>query len=241
MKKLIVTALLLGMAFTVYSQSQINETYALNNEDKVTIRFEYPSLVKIHTWDKKEVKVNAQIEIDGSDEDEKFSIKGSSDRGTFYLRSKLTGLSKRNNYHFRSDDDDDGEVTIKENGHKIIIDNDKANYRGVEIEIVVDVYVPADMEVEVNAKFGMVEVLNLPKSLQVDSEFGGIDVSLNAKDIKELDASTSWGQIYTNIEKDMRMRGDGGLGSELRASLNSSGSKRLYLDSKFGNVYLRKN
>lgn len=232
---------MLAVAFTAFAQSKINESYVLKNEDKVAIRFEYPSLVKIHTWDKKEVKVEATIDIDGGNQEEEFKIKGSSDRGTFYLRSKLTGLSKRNNYRFSSEADEAEEnVKIKENGRTIIIDKDKAHYQGVEIDIVVDVYVPTNMEVDVNAKFGMVEVLNLPQSLQVDSEFGGIDVTLNAKEIKELDASTSWGQIYTNIDKDMRMRGDGGLGSELRASLNSSGSKKLYLDSKFGNVYLRK-
>lgn len=239
MKKILLAVALLGVASIAFSQSQINETYSLQNEEKIAIKFEYPSLVKIHTWNKDEVKVNARIDIDGEEGDEKFTIEGSSERGTFYLKSNLTGLSKSNNYHFRSDEEDN--VKINENGHTIVIDNDKANYRGVEIDIVVDVYLPANRQVDVKAKFGMVEVLNLPKSLEVDSEFGGIDVTFNTQDIKELDASTSWGQIYSNLDKEVQVHDDGGLGKELRASLNSSGVKSLYLDSKFGNVYLREN
>lgn len=241
MKKSILIAVMLLAGITANAQSEISESYPLTNEDKISIKFEYPTLVKIHTWQKNEVKVEATIEIDGGNKDETFSLKGKSERGTFYLKSKLTGLSKSENYFFSSDDDDGESVRIKEKGRTIVVGNDDAlSHRGVEIEIVVDVYVPESLAVDVNAKFGLVEVLDLPHRLDVDSEFGGIDVSVNAKDISELDASTAWGQIYSNLEDSMDLRGGDSIGEVMRASLNSSGQKKLYLDSQFGNVYLRK-
>lgn len=240
MMKTILTVVMLLTGITAFAQSKINESFPLTNEDKIAIKFEYPTLVKIHTWEKNEVKVDATVEIEGGDQDETFSIKGKSERGTFYLKSKLTGLSRSENYFFNSDDDDDESVTIKENGRSIVLGEDNVIKRGVEIEIVVDVYVPENLAVDVNAKFGLVEVLDVPRKLDVDSEFGGIDVAINTRDIRELDASTTWGQIYSNLESKIDLSGGDSIGEEMRASLNSSGRKKLYLDSQFGNVYIRK-
>ncbi len=243
MNKLIIFLMLLCLSLSGVAQNEINESYPLNNESKVAVRFEYPSLIKIQTWDKKEVLVKASVDIDGGEQNETFTIDASSERGTFYLKSKLKGLSKKYNYHFRSDGEEESdEVRIKDNGHTVIIGDEKSTYyKGVEIDIVVELFVPENMEMDIYAKFGMVEVLGIPNSLEVDSEFGGIDVALNTREIKALDASTSWGQIYSNLESKMDLRGGDELGKELTARLSSSGGKRLYLDTKFGNVYLRKN
>ena len=131
---------------------------------------------------------------------------------------------------------------MQRGGKKIIINSDDdANYRnGVEIDIVVEVFVPENLDLKVFAKFGMVEINSIPNSIEVDAQFGGMDLTVNTNELKELDASTAWGQIYTDLDADFDMKGGEGLGKDMIARLSSRGRKRVFLGTKFGNVYLRK-
>jgi len=76
--------------------------------------------------------------------------------------------------------------------------------------------------------------------LNVEAKFGGVDLSVDSAELRALDASTSWGQIYSDLTNQIQLSGDDMMGKEMKASLSSNGNKKVHLDTSFGNVYIRK-
>lgn len=85
-------------------------------------------------------------------------------------------------------------------------------------------------------------MLSLPKEFEVTAKFGGADIKVNELSIGNLQARTSWGQIYTNITKDFTMKGDDMIGKSMEAEYrNAQGNESVTVVSEFGNIYIRKN
>lgn len=242
MKKLILIFSLSLFSAVLLGQTIINETFPLANEGKVSLKFEYPQLVKVSTWDKKEIGFKATVMIDDGAQDDKFSISYESEGGTFYLKSKLDKVNQNGNYVVNYNDDGEEQITYRKNGNKIIVSgNGTSFHNGVEIDIVVEVMVPKNVDLNVFAKFGLVEVSSFPNSLAVEAEFGGVDLTLNTNELKELDASTAWGQIYTDLSEEFEVKGTDALGKDMIARLKASGKKQVFLETNFGDVFLRRN
>lgn len=252
MKKILlsIALVILGVSTTL-AQTKINETFNVKSFDELTLIFEYPELVQIKVWDGDEVKIEGTVDIQGGALDEDFEIKGSSKNGTFTIQSSIKDLKKKRSnysvYTHRDDDDDDDDntsVTVSSRGTTINVGSRKGgSYRnGINISIELVVTIPQNMKVDLNARYGLVEVLESPETLAVDARYGGVDVRINESESLEFDASTQWGQIFTNLDVPIKMGGDDGMGKwmKARASLKQ-GNNKLSVESQYGNVYLRKN
>jgi hypothetical protein len=109
---------------------------------------------------------------------------------------------------------------------------------GVDIDIVLEIKVPKNMETKLESVYGMVEVANFQGPLSVDATYGGVDVTVQEKTTGELVAETGYGQIYTNLEQKF-------IGSEFEdfhtvVSIKPGTGPKYSFESKYGNVYLRK-
>jgi len=244
MKKIIII-FLLAISFSLVKGQNIEKSYQLGNNEKLSLEFEYPELVKISTWNKQEVLIKAKVLINNMDATEDFILSENRSSNQLVISSKLRNKDKyKNNYITVADDKDDDEpVTVNRNGKSITIgDKGKTYYHGTQIEIVLEISLPKNAVVDVDAKYGMVEVLSAPKDLVVYAKYGGADVKIDEAGLKQLKASTSWGQIFSNLDSRLSVSGDDMLGKNMRAEFNGSkGANSVRVETEFGNVFLRKN
>lgn len=92
------------------------------------------------------------------------------------------------------------------------------------------------------AKFGIVEVISAPDDIHIEAKFGGVDLVVDEASLRSLTTSTSWGQIYSNLDASIKVSGDDMPGKKMFAELEQSrGTKSIKAITEFGNVYLRKN
>ena len=100
--------------------------------------------------------------------------------------------------------------------------------------------------VSVNSRHGLVkanfETLN--EEIDITARHGGIDITIPEKAKADLSASTRYGEIYSNMDIKSQKRSEGEMASltrtaEVSASLNGGG-KRLRLNARHANIYLRK-
>lgn len=240
-----ITTLILLILCTSFSLAQqIEKTYPLANSEKLSLKFEYPELVKVSTWDKQEVQIKAKVLINGQDGSDDFVITENRKSGQLTVSSKLNNLDAyKGNYVTHAGDMPKGEsITVNRNGKTITVGNStKTYYQGTEIEIELEVFLPKNAEVQIEAKYGIVEVLSAPKELDILAKFGGADVKVNESDLKSLWVSTSWGQVFSDLTSKMNIGGDDMLGKRMEVEIeNSRGANSVKVESEFGNVFLRK-
>ncbi len=216
------------------------ETFQVKNASRINLDFKYPELVKLETWDKNEVEIIAELQIDGGESNDDFKLESHIKGGELTISSYLKNVGKHRDVNiYINDDDNDGEtVTISRNGKKLVI-GDSNN--GLQVSIVLKVKMPKHIELNIDSQFGMVEVIDIPKSLFVKAKFGGADIAMSENSINSLRASTSWGQIYSNLSDNVKIGGNDMLGKEMIAELsNGRGGKSVKVNTEFGNVFLRK-
>ncbi len=219
-----------------------SENFDASKVERIDFQFKYPELVKINTWDKKEVKIEANVYINDGENNDDFKLKSKIRNGALVIESEIENLSSYRNYTMNRDKDRGrGGVTISKNG-STISRNGRWGRNSVTVSVILTVTVPAGMEVDMIAQYGMVEVLSNASPLKIDAKYGGVDVVVDETSNLEISASTQWGQIYHNLDAKLRAKGDGFPGKWMRteASLNR-GTRKLQVESQYGNVYLRKN
>jgi hypothetical protein len=251
MKTTVNTLVLLVLISTsAWSQTKISETFDVKSFEQLDLFFEYPELVRLQVWDSRQVKIEGTVEINRGEFDEDFEIKTSAANGRFTIESNIKDLKKKegkysvNTYSDDDDDDDDGRsVTVSRSGTTINVGSRKsATYsNGIEIAIELVVTVPRDMKVLLEARYGLVEIIQSPKDLEVDARYGGVDVTVSESASLAFDASTQWGQIFSNLDVPFDIGGEDRTGKwmKARASINK-GDGRLSIESQYGNVYVRK-
>jgi len=226
--KQLLTSLGILIVFAVNSQDKREFIFNSSQSESISIDVSFPNIV-LKTWDKDEVKITARININDGLNDDLFEMKSENRGSELVITSEIKDLdhlrkkSKRNTINYAEGDDS----KISDNGN--------------EIDIELEIYVPAKKALSIDAEFGMVEILELPNKVAVFAKFGGADLNIIESKLGSLEASSSWGQIYSNLTSDIDFSGDDMLGKRMTASIEKGSGKSLSVKSDFGNVYLRKN
>lgn len=252
MKRIILSLLVLVcIVGTSWSQTSISETFDVKDFDELDLAFEYPEIVRIKVWDQPQVKIEGTVDIQDGEFDEDFELRTRKVGNRFGIESKINNLSKHKRMVVWSDNDDDDD---DDDGGRTVVTSDKgvniytgsgksSRFRnGLFISIELEVTIPKDMLVTLDARYGIVEVLESPKSLTVDARYGGVDVMISESQSVELDAKTQWGQIFSNLDIPLEVGGNDMIGKWMKAhAALKRGDNRLSVESQYGNVYLRKN
>jgi hypothetical protein len=242
MKTAIALLLLFG-TFAMKAQTAINKSVVTKPGQKIDMHFDYPDLIKISTWDKEEISIQGTVSINGGESDDAFELISETDPGVVSVRSQIRNLK---NLPQR--------ITVVHNGKKMVFKN-KAEYKkykelnrvefdmmnfGHDIEIQLEIKVPHNRETRIESVYGMVEVIRFEGPLKVTATYGGVDVALAEKNVGELVAETNYGQIYSNLAT--QLTGDHLIESDFHTLVAAKPGvgPRYSLDSKYGNVYLRK-
>jgi hypothetical protein len=234
--------ILAGMlAGSAYAQTPINKTIPVGAGQKLTVHFDYPELIKITSWDKNEIAVGGTVSINSGENDDAFELKESVSNNTIYLDGSIKNIKSLPQ-----------RITIYRDGQKIMFKT-KADYKeyvsknggdynhmswGVDMDIIIEIKVPRNMETKVESVYGMVEVKDFTGPLTVDATYGGVDAALQEAGLGELIAETNYGQIYTNLNVKFSSAEERDFHTYVSAKPGKG--PRYSFESKYGNVYLRK-
>lgn len=241
------TSILLSILFltqTLIAQTVINKTVPVQAGQKINMHFDYPNLIRISTWDKNEISIQGTVSINGGESDNAFDLQTSSSGNIVNIKNEIKDM--KNLPH---------RVTVTIGSQKMVFKNEaefkkyqEANGKnvpdmtstGVDMDIVLEIKVPRNIETRVESVYGMVEVKNFTGPITVDATYGGVDAALSEKSTGELIAETNYGQIYTNL--DVKFGGDKIRSEDFHTyvSVKPGTGPRYDFESKYGNVYLRK-
>lgn len=225
------------------AQTTINKTYPVKPGQNVSLHFDYPELVRISTWDKNEVSIQGTVSINFGESDDHFELIQSEAGNALYIENRIREMKSIPH-----------QMTIVDKGVKMVF-RDKAEYKkyvaehgknydmvswGLEMDIQLEVKVPKNSVTTLKAVYGMVEVKEFVGPIRVDATYGGVDAALLEKSTGELTAETNFGTIYTNLDvkfdgSDVRQRD-----FHTWVSAKPGTGPSYSFESKYGNVYLRK-
>ncbi len=223
------------------AQTPVNKNYPVAAGQKIFLRFDYPELVKISTWEKNEIFISGSVSINGGENDDTFELTQTTSGNSISIENKIRNLKELPH-----------RITIVRDGEKITFKS-KADYQkyceingrnfnqrseGVDMDILLEVKVPKGSEVKLESVYGMVEVKNYTGPLTVEATYGGVDVTVPEKITGELTAETNYGQIYSNL--DLKFSGSEFENFHTQVSAKLGSGPKYSFESKYGNVYLRK-
>jgi hypothetical protein len=240
--KTLLTSAALMVAIVASAQTAINKIIPVTSGQILRLKFDYPSPVKISTWDKNEIAITGTVSINNGEQDDKFQLDVKTSGNTIYVRNEIKDMESIPQ-----------RITIREGDTKIVFKN-KADWRryqeehgqsnnvnmGIDMDITIEIKVPRNMETDLECVYGLVEVKEFIGPLSVRATYGGVDASLTEKNVGELVAETNYGNIYSNLDMDVNK--DNAREEDfhilVRANLGTGPNYRF--ESPYGNVYLRK-
>lgn len=236
-------AILVFSLFTgvLVAQTPVNKSYPVAAGQQISLRFDYPELVRISTWDKNEVSITGTVSINSGEHDDAFELVSSTTSGTLSIENKINNMKSLPH-----------RITVMNGASKITF-KDKAEYRkyceehgrefkttswGLDIDIVLEIKVPRGIETIIESVYGFVEVKDFAGPLSVTATYGGGEALIKEQTTGEITAETGYGQIYSNLEAPFT-------GSEFKdfhtlVSAKPGKGPKASFESKYGNVYLRK-
>ena len=234
----------LVMPLQEFAQTAVNKTVEAKPGQEVVMHFDYPEMIRVSTWDKNEISIQGTVSINNGENDDAFELLTSVSGNTISVKNQIRDM-KNLPHH----------ITIIDGANKIVFKNKEAlrKYQqekgrddfnqvsyGLDMEIVLEIRVPRNFKTRVEAVYGMVEVKDFSGPLVVDATYGGVDAALTERATGEVDATTNYGEIYTNF--DAKFTSDGFRQGDFHmyvVARPGTGPKYV-LDSKYGNVYIRK-
>lgn len=238
------TSILVLLTFitgVLLAQTPVNKTYPVTTGQKISFRFDYPELVKISTWDKNEISIVGSVSINQGESDYAFELLQSNSGNTIYIENKIRNLKDlpkritvtRGEEKLMFKTEADFKKYCKETGSDFNVKS-----WGVDMDILLEVKVPKNMETKLECVYGLAEVKNFSGPLSVEATYGGVDVSVQERTTGELTAETSYGQIYSNL--DLKFTGSEFKDFHTVVSAKPGTGPKYAFESKYGNVYLRK-
>jgi hypothetical protein len=243
MKLQLLTIAVFGIAFASFGQTEINKTVPYQKGQNIRMHFDYPELIKISTWDGNTVVIQGMVSINNGENDDAFLLETNTSGNTIDISARIKDMDKLPQ-----------RITIDRDGQKIVF-KDKAELRkyqqehgrnfnqmniGVDMEIMIEIKVPRNVQTRVESVYGMVEVKNFSGPLIVESTYGGVDAALMENAVGEIVAETNYGEIYSNLKAkffgDVHDRED----FHTLVSAKLGAGPKYELESKYGNVYIRK-
>ncbi len=230
----------------IHAQRQLDESIALQGATQVMLAIEDAQLIRIDTTPAKEVIITGAVSINAGQNDDAYQVSYRREAKKLIIEASVKdekSLPQRITLH----QDGQDYILNASNRQDSVVQQfirEKGGYdwmsTGVLKDIRLQIKVPATATLEVESKFGTVEVAQLTPSLQVECKFGDIEVHIDPKAAITLLTNAPFGTVYTNLDWDFKKEGT--LTSfkkeKIEGTLNGGGIP-LRLHARFGNVYLR--
>ena len=229
-------------ATSAMAQTRVSKSVPVKPGQTLNMHFDYP-VVKVVSWDKKEISIEADVNINGGESDDAFELKIEDLGNSISIRDEIKDLKKLPQ-----------RVTVNIDGQKMTFRN-KAEWNkyreehgsvskwmntGVDMDIELVIKVPRNMDTRIVSVYGIVEVRDFAAPLSVEATYGGVDVAFSEANMGELVAETNYGNIYSNLDFKPDQKNSREEDFHLYLSGTLGNGPRCRLESQYGNVYLRK-
>lgn len=225
-----------------FSQTKVSKTYPLGSARKIELKFDYPKIVHVSSWDKKEISVEASVKINDGQNDQAFTLQETTADGTISISNKIDMSQIPDAYYvmidgiktrFNSKQDFENYRNEKSGTHNRI-----SSYQQKDIVVTVEVKLPAGISTDVVSVYGMIELADMDGPVKVTATYGGIDASLNTSKIGQIKLTNRFGNIYSNLELKPTAQKQENFYTSITASPGKGPSYEI--NSSYGNIYLRK-
>jgi hypothetical protein len=234
----------LALPLASMAQTAINKTLPVQSGQSILMHFDYPELIKVSTWDKNEILITGSVSINSGENDDAFELITSTSGNTISIRNEIKNMKSLPHRITIIDGSNKMVFKNKEEFKKYENEHGKRKYDvqswGVDMDILIEIKVPKNMDTKVECVYGMVEIKDFVGPLEVEATYGGVDAALVEKNVGEVVAETNYGDIFTNL--DTKFGGESSKNEAFHTLVSAKPGKgpKYIFDSKYGNVYLRK-
>jgi len=242
MKSPVIITIAVFVTGSLSAQNTVNRTIPIKTSQVLRMKFDYP-VVKVSTWDKNEISILGKVLINGGESNDALLITSTNSGNTVTIEGAIKNFESIPR-----------RVTIEKDGQKMVFKN-RAEWEkyseehgrsstrmsdGVDIDIVLEIKVPHGTDTSVESVYGLIEIKNFSGPLHAESIYGGVDASLAERSIGELVAETNYGHIYSNLSLVLDSKDVKGEDFHTYVSAKPGNGPKVSFESKYGNVYLRK-
>ncbi|WP_257667331.1 hypothetical protein [Parapedobacter tibetensis] len=89
MKHLVIWLFMPILACPALAQTKISKTYPIKSGEKLELHFDYPKLIRVSTWDKDTVAVDASVDINSGQLNDVFSLEEEHVAGVLRIRNDI--------------------------------------------------------------------------------------------------------------------------------------------------------
>jgi DUF4097 and DUF4098 domain-containing protein YvlB len=217
MKYLMVALCVVALEATAQSK-MVTETVVVSGQTLLDLEFTFADDIVFKTWDKNEIMVEVEVNINNGEYNDIFSLESSTSAGTIRIAMDKDMWKK---------------VEKDKNGNWNNCWNSEINYT---------VYAPKSMTIKANTISGNYKMTYVGSSIQLKTISGEIDVTVPATSGLDFTAKTISGEVYTDIEIAFP-NGKSGLRQVVGQNVEGrigTGGKESRLETISGNIYLRK-
>ena len=242
MKSLLLFIGLLLSFNNLIAQKKVTETTKSNGIEDVYINLKFANNIVIKNWNKNEISVEANVNLDDNEHNDYFSLKTDKIGGTYKVTSEYGEYFKKyRNYYTTDCDDDEKKKNINyQESHNSIVDyviyvpqNMQLKIKSISGDVTTDAYV-GDLKLDLIS--GNITVKKHSNQMHLKTISGDIDIYVS--DAK-LEAKTLTGGVYSDLDIDFEKNRKRGFGSKIVTTINK-GTASLKLDTISGDIYLRK-
>lgn len=223
------------------AQTTINKSFSTDKNQKISLKFDYPELIKISTWDKPEVQILGTVNINENESNEAFQIKESNEGNSLIIEGKIAEM-KNIPHRIKVEKDNKKLIFKTREEYQRYCKENKVTFNsmtdGVDVDIKLEIKVPRSLMTQIESQYGLVEVKDFGGTINVNAIYGGIDATVLDKNIGKLSAETHFGQIYSNLDTKFTGKDSDDFRTLVTATFGNG--PQYNLESKYGNIYLRK-
>jgi hypothetical protein len=227
-----------ALSVGAYAQTITTKSYPATAGQRIELKFDYP-VVQVSTWDKNEVSVTAKVKINDDENDSAFELLSDNAGGALVISDQIKDMNKLPRRY-----------TIVRNGVKTVyrsreqyLEASKGGgiqqtYEGMDMEISLEIKVPANAQTNIKATYGIVELTAFNAPVTVNATYGGIDATLSEAQTGKLQATTRYGQIYSNLDLKLTEHTEHDFFNSITAEPGKGPTYQFTSD--YGKIYLRK-
>ena len=240
MKSAIYTALLVAMLpLCASSQTKVTKRYPVQNNQEIELKFDYPKIVRISTWDKNEIEINATVNINDGANNDAFTLVQNTSGGKVSISNKINMdqipetfyiMEKGVKTKFNSKKDMDA-YKVQDSRSAI------SYYSQKGIEVTLEIKVPASILTTVKSVYGMIELADFNGSVIAEATYGGIDARLNKERIGKIKLTNRFGKIFSDLQLKPTAQTDQNFYTSITASPGKGPSYDI--SASYGNIYIR--
>jgi hypothetical protein len=231
------------LSLSLFAQTLVNKSVAIKKGQTILMKFDYPELFRVSTWDKNDISIQANVSINNGENDDAFELSINNTVNSVTVENRIADIKNLPQMITVRDGAERIVFRSKEEYKKFKAENGRSFDRvswGVDIDVIIDIKVPKGIDTNIISTYGMVEVSDFEGPLMVEAQYGGVDVALNEKKVGVLSAETNYGQIYSNLDVPFSGKGLQEKDFYTFVSAKPGSGPRYDFESKYGNVYLRK-